>query len=71
MNEIEKIISLAAEIEIAERDADIVGDVDEANYYYDKYLPSLYNEMNLDYVNLVKKLQETKKQTLYRYQLSF
>jgi len=71
MNELEKIVSLASEIEIAEKDADIVCDVDESNYYHQEYLPSLYQEMNLAYVNLVKKLYDTKKQTLYRYQLSF
>lgn len=70
MNELEKIISLASEIEIAEKDADIVSSVAEANYYYKKYLPSLYKEMNKCYDTLLDKLYATQKHSVYRFQLS-
>jgi hypothetical protein len=70
MNDLEKIISLASEIEIAEMDADIVCNVEEANYYYKKYLPSLYKEMNKSYDKLLDKLYATQKHSAYRFQLT-
>lgn len=69
MNELDKIVSLASEIEIAQKDADIVTCVEEAKYYLDKVLPQLYDELHVNYVKLVKKLYETHKHTEYRYQL--
>lgn len=68
MNEIEKIVSLASEIEIAEKDADIITDSDELKYYWNHYLPSLYKEMNKAYNNLVKKLYNTKRHSEYKFQ---
>lgn len=70
MNDLEKIISLASEIEIAEMDADIICDVDESDYYYKKYLPSLYTEMNSSYQKLINNLCKTHKHSQYRFQLT-
>jgi len=70
MNDLEKIISLASEIEIAEMDADIVGNVEESDYYYQKYLPSLYTEMNNSYKKLIDNLCMTHKHSQYRFQLT-
>lgn len=69
MNNLEKIISLSSEIEIGEKDADIVCSVDEADYYYDKYLPQLYKEINLAYEKLIKELNNTNKHSQYKFQL--
>ena len=71
MNEIEKIVSLVAEIEIGEMDADIVGNLEEANYYYKEYLPSLYKELHINYVKLLKTLGKIHKHSEYKYQLEF
>jgi len=70
LNEIEKIVSLAAEIEIGEKDLDIITNCDE-NTDQQKYLEKLYNEMNKEYVVLVKKLYQTGKHSVYKYQLEF
>jgi hypothetical protein len=68
MNELDKIISLASEIEIAEKDADIITDPNELKYYWDVYLPSLYKELNNVYLKLLKKLFHTGKHSEYRFQ---
>lgn len=68
MNEIEKIASLAAEIEIAQKDYDIITCPTEA-WHQDKYLEQLHTEMSSAYLRLVKKLYATRKNTDYRYQL--
>lgn len=69
MNELEKIVSLASEIEIAEKDADVVTCPEEADYYYDKILPVLYDEMYSNFEILIKKLIKTHKNSEYRFQL--
>jgi len=68
LNEIEKIASLAAEIEIAEKDLDIITCPKEARQQ-EKYVRELHTEMTSTYTKLVKKLYATRKNTVYRYQL--
>ena len=51
-------------------DADIVCSIEEANYYYKKYLPTLYKEMNKCYEKLLDKLYDTQKHSEYRFQIS-
>ena len=68
MNEIEKIVSLASEIEIAEKDLDIITCPNEARDQ-EKQLERMYSEMNKDYFKLVKKLYATTKHTECRFQL--
>jgi len=68
MNEIEKIVSLAAELEIAEKDLDIITSPKEARDQ-EKYLTCMYTEMNTAYCKLVEKLYSTTKNTDYRFQL--
>ena len=68
MNEIEKIASLAAEIEIGEKDLDIITCPKEATLQ-EKYVEELHTEMSSTYIKLVKKLYQTRKNTDYRYQL--
>ena len=70
MNEIEKIVSLAAEIEIGEKDLEIIANREE-HIDQQKYLEKLYNEMNKEYVGLTKKLYQTGKHSAYKYQLEF
>lgn len=69
MNEIDKIASLAAEIEIGERDADSVIDTKEYTWYADKYLKPLYDELYLNFEKLAEKLIHTKEATENRYQI--
>jgi len=68
LNEIEKIASLAAEIEIAEKDLDIITCPKEARQQ-EKYVRGLHTEMSSTYLKLVNKLYATRKNTIYRYQL--
>jgi len=68
LNEIEKIVSIAAEIEIAEKDLDIITAPLEAKEQ-EKYLERMYNEMSRAYFKLVNKLYNTTKNSNYRYQL--
>jgi len=70
LNEIEKIVSLAAEIEIGEKDLDIITNCEE-NTDQQKYLEKLYEEMNKEYYGLIKKLYHTGKHSVYQYQLEF
>ena len=70
LNEIEKIVSLAAEIEIGEKDLEIIANREE-HIDQQKYLEKLYNEMNKEYVRLTKKLYQTGKHSAYKYQLEF
>ncbi len=70
MNEMEKIVSLAAEIEIGEKDLDIIANREE-HIDQQKYLEKLYNEMNKEYIKLTKKLYQTGKHSQYKYQLEF
>lgn len=68
MNEIEKIATLAAEIEIAEKDLDVITCPKEARQQ-EKYVRELHTEMSSTYLKLVNKLYATRKHTIYRYQL--
>ena len=70
LNEIEKIVSLAAEIEIGEKDLDIITNCEE-NTDQQKYLEKLYKEMNNEYYGLIKKLYQSGKHSPYLYQLEF
>ena len=69
MNEVDKIASLAAQIEVAEKDADIVTDPTEYKWYTDKYIKSLYDELYINFQKLTDKLIHTKNQTDFRYQI--
>lgn len=68
LNEIEKIASLAAEIEISEKDLDIITCVKEAREE-EKQLELMYSEMNRTYFKLIEKLYVTSKHSEYHYQL--
>lgn len=69
LNEVDKIASLAAEIEIAEKDADSSTNEIEIDWYHNTYLPPLYKELYDNFNKLTKKLIHSTKQPEYRYQL--
>lgn len=69
MNEIDKIASLAAQIELGEKEADVVTDKKEYVWYCDEYLKPLYDELYANFGKLTDKLIHTTDAEELRYQI--